>query len=310
MRKLYKSSWKIIKETATNFFDDDSFTYAASIAFSTIFSMPAILIIALSIGATFYERNIVQQELINQVAGLIGQQSAKEIESILINAAIQADNTFARIIGIATLIFSATTVFVSLQSSLNKIWEVKSKPQKGIIKFLINRLLSFAMVLSLGFVLLVSLLIDTILVIFQGIISRILEGFTLYILTGINILVALSFITVIFALLFRILPDAKIKWKDVWVGAILTTILFTLGKYLIGFYLGNSSINTAYGAAGSLVIILIWVYYSTMIFLFGAEFTFVYAENMGHRVLPNETAVKVKEVEITNKQHEKSIIQN
>jgi membrane protein len=306
MRKLYVSAWTILKKTVSNFFDNDSFTYAASIAFSTIFSLPAILIIALSIGATFYEKNIVQQELINQVAVLVGRQSAIEIENILLNASIQADSTLAQIIGIATLLFSATTVFVSLQSSLNKIWQVKSKPQSGILKFFLDRLLSFAMVLSLGFVLLVSLLIDTVLVIFQGFISRILEGITLYILTGVNIIVALSFITIIFALLFRVLPDAKIKWKDVWVGAMITTLLFTIGKYLIGFYLGASTLNTAYGAAGSLVIILIWVYYSTMIFLFGAELTFVYAQSKGHKAIPSDNAVKVKEIEIKKKENEKS----
>jgi membrane protein len=301
MRKFYMSSWTILKKTVSNFFDDDSFTYAASIAFSTIFSLPAILIISLSIGATFYERNVVQDELLNQVGALIGKQSAKEIENILANAAIQTDSTFARVVGIVTLIFSATTVFVALQSGLNKIWQVKSKPQHGFIKFIINRLLSFAMVISIGFVLLVSLLIDTLLVVFQGIMSKIFEGVTLYIVTGINIVLALTFIAVIFALLFKILPDAKIRWRDVWVGAMITTGLFTIGKYLIGFYLGNSTINTAYGAAGSLVIILIWVYYSTVIFLFGAELTFVYAQNLGHKVEPYDTAVKVKEIEIANK---------
>jgi len=302
MRKFYVSAWTILKKTVSNFFDDDSFTYAASIAFSTIFSLPAILIIALSIGATFYERNIVQQELINQVAVLVGRQSAVEIENILINASVKSDSTIAQIVGIATLLFSATTVFVSLQSGLNKIWQVKAKPQLGIVKFIINRLLSFAMVLSLGFVLLVSLLIDTVLVIFQGFLSRILEGITLYVLTGVNIIIALTFITIIFALLFRVLPDAKIKWKDVWIGAMITTLLFTLGKYLIGFYLGNSTINTAYGAAGSLVIILIWVYYSTMIFLFGAELTFVYAEINGNKAQADKDKVKEKEIEIKKKQ--------
>lgn len=273
-------------------------SYASSIAFYTIFSMPAILIIALSVGSAFYERNVVQDELINQVERLIGTESSKEIEQILANASLDATSTFAKIFGVATLIFSATTVFISLQSSLNKIWGIKPKPKRGILKFILNRLLSLAMVASIGFVLLVSLVIDAALVIFQGVLSKILAGITLYILNIVNIMISLAFITLIFGLIYKVLPDAKIKWKDVWVGAVVTTALFTIGKFLIGFYLGNSSFNSAYGAAGSLVIILVWVYYSTVIFLFGAELTSVYSEESGNKIQPYDTAVKVQVVEL------------
>jgi membrane protein len=154
------------------------------------------------------------------------------------------------------------------------------------------------MVMSFGFVLLVSLVIDTILVVFQNVLARIMEGATLYLVTGLNLAISLGFITVIFGLLFKILPDAKIKWQHVWVGAFITTLLFTLGKYLIGFYLGNSTFNSAYGAAGSLVIILLWVYYSTVIFLFGAEFTSVYAKFSGAAIQPYNNAVKIQTIEV------------
>ncbi|HMJ71589.1 MAG TPA: YihY/virulence factor BrkB family protein [Cyclobacteriaceae bacterium] len=301
MKLFFASSWTVLKETVRDFFEDDSFSYASSIAFSTIFSMPAILIIALAIGSTFYERNVVQDELINQVGRLIGHDTAKEIENILLQAAVDKTGWWAKTIGIITLVLSATTVFMSLQSSLNKIWGIKPKPERGWLKYLINRLVSLAMVISFGFVLLVSLVIDTILVVFQGMLTRIMEGITLYLVTGLNIVISLTFITLIFALLFKVLPDAKIKWRHVWVGALMTTLLFTAGKYLIGFYLGNSSLNSAYGAAGSLVIILLWVYYSTVIFLFGAELTCVYARISGAAVQPIQTAVKVRSVEVEKK---------
>ena len=267
---------------------------ASSIAFYTIFSMPAILIIALSIGSAFYEKNHVQDELLIQVSRLVGRESAKEIELILSNATLDKTNTVAKIAGVITLIFSATTVFISLQSSLNKIWGIKPKPRNGIIKFTMNRLLSLAMVASIGFVLLVSLVIDALLMLFQEMLSHVLEGTTLYILNFINIIISLGFITVVFGLMFKVLPDARIKWRDVWVGSIVTMVLFTTGKFLIGFYLGNSSFNSAYGAAGSLVIILVWIYYSTTIFLFGAELTAVYTEESGSRIEPYSTAVRVR----------------
>jgi membrane protein len=297
MKNILLTSWKILKKTFTNFYHDDTMSDASSIAFYTIFSMPAILIIALSIGSAFYERNVVQDELINQVSRLVGYESAKEIEMILSNATLDKTNTVAKIGGVITLIFSATTVFISLQSSLNKIWHIKPKPKNGIIKFSLNRLLSLAMVASIGFVLLVSLVIDALLMIFQEMLSRVLEGATLYIFNLVNIIISLGFITVMFGLLFKVLPDAKIKWKDVWVGSVVTMVLFTMGKFLIGFYLGNSSFNSAYGAAGSLVIILVWIYYSTTIFLFGAELTAVYTEASGSRIEPYSTAVRVRLME-------------
>ena len=296
--RFLRKAWEILKQTVVNFFEDDSFSYASSIAFYTIFSLPAILIISLSVGATVYERDVVQEELINQISRLIGPASAAEMEKILMNAALDSTGTFARIVGIATLIFSATTVFVSLQTSLNKIWGIKPKPERGFVKYLLDRLLSLAMVISIGFLLLVSLIIDTLLVVVQTTLSNILEGWTLYIVTATNVLISLALITAIFAMLFKVLPDATIKWRDVWVGAIVTTFLFTIGKFLIGFYLGNSSVNSAYGAAGSLVIILIWVYYSTIILLFGAELTSVYAEKTGSEIRPYHHAVRVHMVEL------------
>jgi membrane protein len=298
MKQYFSTAWSVLKKTVVNFYEDDSMSYASSIAFYTIFSLPAILIIALSIGTTFYERNVVQDELINQVERLTGMNIETEITEIISNASLDATSAFAKTVGVITLIFSATTVFASLQSSLNKIWGIKPKPMRGILRFLINRLLSLAMVAVMGFLLLVSLVIDALLVIFQGFLSRIMEGFTLYILQGMNIMISIVIVTIIFGLVFKVLPDANVKWKDVWVGAFVTTILFSIGKFLIGFYLGNSAFGSAYGAAGTLVIILVWIYYSTIIVLFGAELTSVYTEEIGEKIKPYDTAVKVQQVEL------------
>lgn len=298
VKRAATASWAIIKKTFSNFFDDDCMSYASSIAFYTIFSLPAMLIIALSIGATFYERDVVEEELLSQVARLIGSESAKEIGRILSQATFDATSVFAKIVGGITLLFSATTVFISLQTTLNKIWGIKPKPKRELVKFMLNRLLSLAMVATIGFFLLVSLVIDAMLVIFQGMLSRMLEGITLMLVQVVNFTLSLALITLVFGLLFKVLPDARIRWRDVWVGAAITTVLFGIGKYLIGFYLGNSSFNSAYGAAGSLVIVLVWVYYSTVIFLLGAEFTSAYAEETGSKIEPYSTAVKVQTVEI------------
>jgi len=255
----------------------------------------------LSVGSTLFERADVQRELISQAGALIGQGSAAEIENIVMHAALSADTWVARVVGIITLVVSATSVFLSLQISINQIWKIKPKPKKGIIKFIVNRLLSLAMVISIGFVLMVSLVLDTLIVMFQERLADNLGGLTLTIVTALNVIASLLFVAVLFGLMFKMLPDAKIKWRDVWVGSFVTTALFTGGKFLIGLYLGNSSLNSAYGAAGSLVIILLWVYYSALIFLFGAELTYIYTKEVGSGIEPYANAVRVETIEIEKK---------
>lgn len=302
MKKFAKSSWSVLKQSLVSFVQGDSFTHASSIAFYTIFSLPAILLISLSIGSTLFDRADVQRELVSQVGLLIGSGSAIEIENILINAARHTDTWLARVIGIITLVVSATSVFLSLQISINQIWKIKPKPKRGFIKFLVNRLLSLTMVISIGFVLMVSLVMDTLIVMFQERLSDNLGGITLVIVTVLNVVMSFLFVALLFGLMFKMLPDAKIRWRDVWVGSLVTTALFTSGKFLIGLYLGNSSLNSAYGAAGSLVIILVWVYYSALIFLFGAELTYIYTKDIGSGIEPYSNAVRVETIEIEKKQ--------
>lgn len=273
---------------------DNPMNYSAAIAFYTIFSLPGILIVTVYVVGLFYNEELVQSEIFYQIRSLIGEQSATEIEKILANAERSGEGAIARTVGVITLLFSATTVFASLQQALNRIWGLKAKPEKGWLKFILNRLLSLSMIISVGFLLLVSLVVDAMVVIFQDYLADYFAGISTFLLNTFNVLFSLGLVTLAFGFIFKVLPDARIKWKDVGIGAFSTTLLFIGGKYLISFYLGNSSLGSTYGAAGSLVLLLIWIYYSSTIMLLGAEFTFVYSRNMGSVIMPSPGAVKVR----------------
>lgn len=297
-----KKYFKITRDTGSLFVQNDSFNYSAGIAFYTIFSMPAILLIVTVIAGIIYEKDVVHTELMNQISFLIGRNGAHEINRIIQNTSISNATSLAKLVGIGTLVFSATTVFVSLQNSLNNIWHIKPKPKREILKFLLNRLMSLAMVVCIGFLLLVSLVIDTLLVFLNDTLTNLLTIDTYVLIKILNYTISFAVITLVFALIFKVLPDARIRWKDVWIGALVTAFLFIVGKFLIGFYLGNSNVSNAYGAAGSTVIVLIWVYYSVLILLFGAQFTYVYSNEIGRRIRPYDNAVKieVREIEKNN----------
>ncbi|MBD3630252.1 YihY/virulence factor BrkB family protein [Cyclobacterium sp.] len=291
------SFFEIIIDSVKEFGKSDSVTFAASTAFYTIFSLPALLIIVLNIASVLYSADTVKDELLTQVSGLIGEESAQTLDDVMKNVSISGQKVYTRILGIGILIFSATTVFVSLQNSINHIWHIKSKPERGFLKFVINRLLSFSMVASIGFLLLVSLLADALIVIFLNYFSEVFDTGTLKLASVINFLVTQSILVLIFGLMYKILPDAIVKWRDVWLGAFVTMALFGLGKYLIGLYMGNADVGSYYGTAGSLVVVLIWVYYSVLIFLFGAQLTYFIAENVGGQIVPIKQAVRIKIIE-------------
>lgn len=276
------------------FGEDNPMNYSAAIAFYTIFSLPGILIVTVYFVGLFYDEKLVQSEIFYQIKNLIGEQSAREIEKIIAKAEESGEGAIARTIGIVTLLFSATTVFVSLQQALNRIWGLKAKPERGWLKLIINRLLSLGMTISVGFLLLVSLVVDAVVLMFQDYLAEYLAGVSTFLLNSFNFLFSLGLITLVFGLIFKVLPDAKIKWKDVGIGAFITTLLFIGGKYLISLYLATSSLGSTYGAAGSLVLLLIWIYYSSTIMLLGAELTFVYSKNIGSIIMPSPGAVKVK----------------
>ncbi|WP_114751912.1 YihY/virulence factor BrkB family protein [Pleomorphovibrio marinus] len=289
---------EVIVDSVKDFSRSDSITFAACTAFYTIFSLPALLIIVLNIASTFYSETEVREELLTQIEELIGMEGAETLDQIMTNVTLEEQTFWARTLAIGVILFSATTVFVSLQNSINHIWHIKPKPNKGLLKFVINRLLSFSMVASIGFLLLVSLIADAVIVIVIKHFSELFDGSFLFIASASNFVLTHGLLVLTFGLMYKILPDAVVRWKDVWLGAFVTMVLFGIGKFLIGFYMGNAEVGSYYGGAGSLVAILIWVYYSAVIFLFGAQITYYIAVNVGGNVIPLKQAVKVELVEL------------
>lgn len=303
-----KEIWIISKETFNNFFTRDPMNSSASIAFYTIFSLPAILIIMLRVAGSVFGEQAVSGELYYRIKELIDPDSAEQVQRIIQNAAVSESDIIATIVGVVILCFSATTVFISLQFGLNSIWGVKAKPAKGWIKYVVNRVLSLGMVITLGFLLLVSLLLEASIEIFSEYLISILPAVTFYLIRLLNFILSILLTAMVFALIFKFLPDAVIYWRDVWVGALITTLLFMLGRVLIRIYLSNSDHSETYEAAGSLVAILLWVYYSSLIVLLGAQFTQVYSKRHGKMIVPCKNAVMVEEREIDPLRQKKSTI--
>ncbi|MEO8591255.1 MAG: YihY/virulence factor BrkB family protein [Flavobacteriales bacterium] len=271
----------------------DPMGQAASIAYYTIFSLPAVMIITVLVAATVYDEASVRTALLTEASRLIGPSTAASLSEMLQNARVTETRFIAKVVGTVALVISAGSVFASLQSTLNRIWHVKAKPGRAIGRYLGTRLLSLALVASFGFVILVSLVLDTVLVAFGERLAHWLTDATAFLLTALNIAVSFSIITFIFAMIFKVLPDARIHWRDVWSGAVVTALLFTLGKFLIGLYIGYAGVGDTYGAAGAIVIILVWVYYSAVIMIYGAHFTHVFARDYGSGVHPTNVAAAV-----------------
>ena len=298
--KLYRIKLvKVIVDSVKDFINNDSSSFAAATAFYTIFSLPAFFIIILNIGSYFYNESEVKNELFLQIEDLAGKEAVKSIEEILANFTVDDTSVFSYLIAVGVILFSATTVFVSLQRGINHIWHLKTKPSTGILKQVFDRLWSFSVVFSLGFILVISLLLETLITVILTHFEFIFENLNINISSFVQIIVAQLATILIFTIMYRVLPDAKVKWRDTWIGALVTSILFALGKYGIGIYMGSSDLGSTYGAAGSLVILLIWVYYSVLIFLFGGQITYYIANYYGANVQPKKTAMRVelKEVE-------------
>ncbi|HEY9878603.1 MAG TPA: YihY/virulence factor BrkB family protein [Leptolyngbyaceae cyanobacterium] len=284
-----KQTWRLLKEAFQEWQQDKASRLAAALAYYTVFSLAPLLILVIAIAGSIFGTESARDQLTGQIQGLVGPSGAEVVTSALENASQPGANqgAIASTVSIALLIFGASGVFVQLQDSLNTIWNVEPKPGQGIGYFIQKRLLSFSMILVIGFLLLVSLVVSTALAALSGFLDHWLAGLSWLI----NFAISISLVTLLFAAIFKYLPDAKIRWKDVIVGALITALLFNLGKYLLGLYLGNSSFASTYGAAGSLVVLLAWIYYSAQILFFGAEFTQVYARRFGSRIVPDKHAV-------------------
>ncbi len=281
--------WGLVKTSGNHWVDDKAPRLGAALSYYTVFAIPPLFVIILFIVSLVVDPERIQAMLFSEVGGLIGKQSAEAIQSAMTAQMQTNKGLVASIIAVATLVITATGLFIELQDALNSIWGVKAKSGQGIISFVRNRLLSFAMVVGIGFLLLVSLVVSAALSAFGKYVSGLVPGLdVLWMVT--NAVVSFAVITVLFAMIFKVLPDVKVRWRDVWVGSATTALLFTGGKFLLGLYLARSTAVSAYGTAGSLVLILLWVYYSAQILFFGAEITEVYANRFGTHLEPTKNA--------------------
>jgi len=275
--------WELTKKSLSKWRDDRAPTLAAALALYTILSLAPLLVIAVAVAGLLFGNDAARGELTRQFDTLVGTNGSAAVQAILANAGTKSDGITATIIGVIVLFFGASGVFIELHDSLNAIWGVKPKPGTGLVALVRQRLVSFAMVLGVGFLLLVSLVFSAVLSAlgdyFQ---TRLPGGVALWSAT--NFVIALAVTTGSFALIYKLVPDAKVAWNDVWVGAVITATLFAIGKTLIGLYLSRAAVGSAYGAAGSLIVLVVWVYYSSQILLLGAEFTRTYAELHGSRI--------------------------
>ena len=299
-----KDLWKITKHTVADFFDSNILRLSAALAFFTIFSLPGLLIIIIWFSDLFYGRDVVEGSVFHQIETFVGHSAALDIQETIRNATTSSGSHFATIIGLIALIIGATSVFGEVQDSINHIWKLKAKPKKGFgfIKLLLNRLLSFSMIITLGFILLVSMVINGGL---DFVLNNLMEKYpqmTVLLVYILNNIITYLITAFIFAAIFKVLPDARIQWRHVWVGAFVTAFLFMLGRFIISYYLGHSKMSSAYGAAGSVIVILLWVYYSSMILYFGASFTHAYVIHKGSRIYPSSYAVWVQQIELESEQ--------
>ncbi|AFY35422.1 YihY/virulence factor BrkB family protein [Calothrix sp. PCC 7507] len=287
-----QSIWQLLQETLKEWREDKASRLAAALAYYTIFSIAPLLIIVIAIAGAVFGEEAARGEIVRQIQGLVGRDGAEFIEIAIKNANKPQTGAIASMISVVILLLGATGLFTELQDALNTIWEVKPKPGRGVKNVVRQRFLSFALVLGIGFLLLVSLVISAALSALVTFFSNLIPGVD-FIWQIVNFLLGFAITTLLFGLIFKVLPDVKITWGDVLIGASLTSLLFSIGRFLLGQYLGNNSFGSTYGAAGSLVVILAWVYYAAQILFFGAEFTQVYARRYGSGIVPDKNAIPV-----------------
>src|ERR1700761_275170 len=297
-KTFIKQFWKVIVATFMGFINDNGLKLSASLAYYTVFSIAPLIILTISLTSLILRHHNFNDQIYTQIGQFVGKDAAIQLQSIVKNLQLSGKTGVALISGIVILLLGASSMFVEIQDSLNIIWRVKAKPKKGWVKLLENRFLSFSLIISLGFLLLVSLIVNIAVKALSTRLEHFLPFITITIFDLVNLGITLLVIAVLFGIIFKFLPDVKIKWKDVRSGAIFTALLFMLGQYLIGLYIQYSAQASAYGAAGSLIVILVWIYYTSTILYIGAEFTQVYAEASGSRIEPAEYAVHVLQTEV------------
>jgi membrane protein len=298
IKKIAIDIFTLMKTAGAESLNDNIIKLSAALAYYTLFSLAPMLIIILWVSGILYDPSKIQGELSGQLNHLLGAEAMKQIQEVMINTKFDTTSLWAKILGVITLILSATGIFGEIQDSINTIWGLKTKPRKGLIKLLLNRMISFSIVVSLGFVLVVSLLLNAIISAFTGSIQYYFPTIPVEVYYVINQCLIFMLISLLFACIFKVLPDAKIAWKDVMAGAGATAVLFMSGKYLIGYYLGQNTTITAFGSAGSVILILLWFYFSAIILYFGAEFTQAWLKLKNRHIEPNKYAEWVEKKEV------------
>lgn len=290
MIKNIRFFWEVVKETFSAWNNSSASKDSASLAYYAIFSIPGLLIIIIWIAGYFLGEEAIRGEISNQISGLMGADAAKSVENMIAGALIDKQNIFMKIIGIGSLVFGSTTLFFQLQHSLNTLWDVEAAPKKAIVKFLLDRANSLGMILILGFLLMVTMILSSLISVFNKFITDYFGLETYMLVELINFTIGFGIVMLLFALMFKVLPDVEISWKSVWKGALLTTILFTLGKFLLSLYFGTAKPTSAFGTAGTVILIMMWINYSCMLVFFGAEFTKVYTYKKGYKIVPSKHA--------------------
>lgn len=290
MKTGLKKYWNLLKDSFTSFSNDNVMKMSAALSYYTIFSLPPMLLVTISLLSIFFGREAIQGEVFGFIKDYVGPAAAAQIQSVLQETTLKSDTTLTTIIGAGTLLMAATGIFGEMQNSINTIWGLKTLPKKGLLNMLLSRIISFSMILVLGFVLMVSLLLSTFIEIFLERLKKLFDSDLVNLFFYLDYVVIFLTFSMLLAFIFKVLPDAKVGWKYVFRGAMLTSLLFMVGKYLISFYLNNSMLISAYGGAGSLIVLLVWVYYSSIIVYFGAEFTHAYMRIEGQKILPKKYA--------------------
>ncbi|MGI8955546.1 MAG: YihY/virulence factor BrkB family protein [Chthoniobacterales bacterium] len=294
--KLHEA-WMLLRNAGTEWWNDNTFRLAAALAFYTIFSVAPVLLIAVGGASLFFARETAINRVVNELQRLLGEQGASAIRTVLESSAGIGKGAWAITIGIVMLILGASVVFAELQSALNAIWNVQVQVRRGLVlDYIVDRLRSFSIALGVGFLLLVSLVLSAALSALQDYMTNWMPSFPWLWQAG-NIVISLIVVAILFAMIYKYLPDVEIGWRDVWIGAVVTSLLFNGGKYLISVYLGHAAIGSAFGAAGSFAVLLVWIYYSALISFFGAEFTQVYARRHGRKIMPMKHARAAREKE-------------
>ncbi len=288
--KYLKFTWDLLKETFTNWNNSSASKDSASIAYNAIFSMPGLLIIIVWVAGIFFGDEAIRGEIQKQVGALMGKDVGESVQNMVGNAVVNKKNILMKIVGVLSLIFGSTNLFFQMQSSLNSLWDVEAAPKKAWQKYILDRANSLGMILIIAFLLLISLFISSAIGLASDFITRHFGIETYLFVRIINLLAGFSVTTILFALMFKVLPDVEISWRSVWMGALVTAVLFSIGKFLLSFYFDFSKPTTVFGAAGAVILLMMWINYSCQLIFFGAQFTKVYSEKMGHFIRPSRHA--------------------